>query len=207
MRRRPSGRIRWAQLRANSLRGRRLGGFAAQPAAGKTAPNGWPADRIPSAAWRASQCARRGVAARLPIEAAGRSGRKGFRSGIVAASFCKAIHPKLKGTGWAPWAAFWRAAGRCGCFSRPVSSTRASRRTCAGFGAPRPEDGAKRRAPKSLRTLFTRNRAARRARRDLNLTFNPPIQAGLNGATSPLRRVGGSVKRRVGGRNGGVERL
>ena len=98
-RRCPSGRIRWAQLRANSLRGWRLGGFAAQRAAGKTAPTGRPADRIPSRRFgaQANAPARRRFA--LAVEAKAEDGEEGFRSRIVAASFCNAAYPRLKGTG------------------------------------------------------------------------------------------------------------
>lgn len=147
-RRRPSGRIRWPNCGQIRL------------AAGVWADsrrNLWRARRRRPAGPRIESPRRLGAQANAPlrrrfalaVEAEAEDGEEGFRSRIVAASFCNAAHPKLKGTGLAPLAASWRVAGRCGCFSRLVSSTRASRRFCAGFGAPRPEDGAKRRATKS----------------------------------------------------------
>lgn len=114
-RRRPSGRIRWpncgpirfaAGVWADSRRNRRR--------ARRRRPAG---SRIESP-WRfgaqANAPARRRFA--LAVEAEAEDGEEGFRSRIVAASFCNAAHPKLKGTGLAPLAASWRAAGRHGCF-------------------------------------------------------------------------------------------
>lgn len=160
-RRRPSGRVRWpncgpirsaAGAWADSRRNRRR--------TRRRRPAG---PRIESPRRLGAQANAPGAASlpACPSKRPRRSGRKCFRSGIGAASFCNAAHPKLKGTGLAPLGRVLARGWTTRLFCRPVSSSRASRRPCAGLGAPRPEDGAKRRAPKSLRTLFTRNRDAR----------------------------------------------